>query len=109
MKIHLHDGPHTEAWLKPRASDKPESVRDTRVDWTFTVYSANFASLGREKPDLTPRLDVYITGSRIDWSHIAVPTAIKVIDDRGPTTRPTIQPAARPLRSADDDRPMNRR
>jgi hypothetical protein len=92
LDLVIHDGPEENTFLK----DEKKPPSDARVDWTFTVwnparwhhlfnnpksvFSADHPSF--RQPVDPPRLDVYVGGGGVDWTKVALPTGLRVRDER---------------------------
>lgn len=88
-RVFVHDGAGKSFWLNP--NDEPEKRAAARIDWSFTVWQPeSWARLRGLPSDLNPtaaadeappaRIDVYV--GRLDWSKVAVPEGLEVVDER---------------------------
>lgn len=93
-RIVIHDGVGHSSWLNPNR--EPAKQDAAKMDWTFRVWQrANWERLRRMPADLTPpdvrdaepelgppaQIDVY-TGGNLQWSDVAVPDGIELLDER---------------------------
>ena len=96
VELHVHAGPHEDFWLVNRGPNQdPKKQRDPRIDWSFTVWSpGNFHNLyndprshfSADRPAFRrslppPRIDVYLGGGLIDWSHVKVPKKVRLVGE----------------------------
>ena len=91
LDLCIHDGPHTNQFLK----DEKDPKANTRVDWAFSVWvPANWhmvfnnpkSTFGSDRPQFrqpvdAPRMDVYVT-EQIDWAKVKIPEGLNVTDQR---------------------------
>jgi hypothetical protein len=105
VQLVLHDGGPRET---PFLREDKDRKSDATFDWSFTVWvPANWHRLYNDprstfmadspnfrKPVDAPRLDVFLS-AKLDWSKIAVPQNVTVIDRRGAGENKTGARAAR--------------
>jgi hypothetical protein len=91
LELVIHDGPHTNQFLK----DEKDPKSNTRVDWAFTawvpanwhfIYNNPKSTFGADRPQFRqpcpdPHLDVYVT-EQIDWAKVKIPEGLTVVDQR---------------------------
>jgi hypothetical protein len=93
VRLVIHPGTYEPWFLK----DKKDPEADKRVDWTFSVWNAEYYhrvfndvhprggldNAKRGRPLEPPQLDVYIgRPGGVDWARVTVPKNVTVTDER---------------------------
>jgi hypothetical protein len=88
-RLVVHDGVGSSFWLNPNREEDKEAA--ARIDWVFMVWQPESWKRLQQMPASVrpksegdapvPQIDVY-AGGNIDWTDVAIPEGIDVVDNR---------------------------